>query len=248
MKTNIIINLLLVTFLLVFSTQQLKAQNEIPPVEKIESNPGGQGLLMTLKLEKGSAYNHPLIVVWLETEDGEYVETLFVTETIGKEMYKQANISSEKGKEESADLLAALPYWIHQCENNNSNGLLVSNQNNLSAEDIVRPTPCGSFDLSFHLSNCPAGNCRILIELNQIYYKDKYQYGHHSGEPEPLTSAQPSIIYEAVVDPHILPDSISMKPIGLGDKTGKTRILQTNPKTTTPSKQIASKITLVVGQ
>lgn len=248
MKTNIIIKLFLVTFFLVSSTPQLKAQNEILPVEKLESNPGGQGLLMTLKLEKGSGYNHPLIVLWLETEDREYVETLFVTETIGKEMYKQANISSGKEKEESADLLAALPYWIHQREYNNSNGLLLSDQNNPSAEAIVRPTPSSSFDLSFHLSNCPPGNCRILIELNQIFDRGEYQNSHHTGEPERFTSIQPSIIYEAVVDPHILPDSISMKPIGLGDKTGKTGTLQTNPETAIPSRQIASKITLIVGQ
>lgn len=248
MKTNIIINLLLAAFSLVLLTQQLKAQNKTEPVEKIESNPEGQGLLMTLKLEKGTGYNHPLIVMWLETEEGKFIETLFLTETIGKEMSTQVINSSGKKKKESADIPAALPYWKHQSEAGDSGGLLQSGQNNRITDAIIRPVPGGSFDLSFHLSNCPAGNCRILIELNQSNESGEYGGSHHSNEPEFITSSQPSVIYEAVVDPHILPDSILMGPIGLGNETAKTGILRANREAMTSSLQIASKITLVVGQ
>jgi len=234
--------------LLATSIQLLKAQNGNPAVEKIESNPEGQGLLMTLKFEKGSAHNHPLMAVWLETEDGKFIETLFVAESIGKGIFKHADQSSGKWMEGAVDRPAALPYWGHQRGIKNSKGFYLPDQNNPEVDAVTGPTPKASFDLSFHLSNCPVGNCRILVEINQSWDWNEHWTNQRSDDPDYRSSAQPSVIYEAVVDPHILPDTILMKPIGRGDEAGKSGTLFSDLETMTSALQIAKKITLVVGQ
>ena len=62
--------------------------------EKFENYTYGankNGTEIVLKFEKGKEHNHPLFAVWLGDEKGNYIQTLYVSESVGKGVYKRAS-------------------------------------------------------------------------------------------------------------------------------------------------------------
>lgn len=248
MKKNLFNAILLTALLLSVAHGNLLAQAKADGRQKIDSNPAGEGLLMTLVFEKGATHNHPLMVVWLESEDGHFIETLFVSESIGKGVFKHADRSSGKWMPGEVERPAALPYWGHKRGIKSAKGNFVPDKNNPEPDAITGPTPVGDFELSFHLTNCPAGNCKILMEINQSWDWNDHWTNNRLDDPQYHASAQPSLVYEALVDPHILPNTLVMKPVGRGDEAGRSGTLFTDLETMTTALQIVGKITLLVGQ
>lgn len=245
-KLSFIIKLTLGLF--VINTMQPATAQTGSKLPHIESNKDGEGLLMTIRFDKGEAHHHPLMVVWVESEDSTFIETLFVSESIGKGVFKQAVNSSGKWVPGEVERPSALPYWGHKRGIKNSHGNFVPDKEHPEVDAVTGATPEGSFELSFHLTTCPAGNCRILLEINQSWDFNNYWTNSRSNDPEYHASAQPSVIYEAVADPRILPDTIEMMPIGRGDESGKSGKLYSDLGTLTTALRIAKKITLIVGQ
>ena len=93
MKTktfNLTIAVISVIFL--FSCVSADKTPEVVPVYTYGT--AGNGTQITLKFEKGKAHNHPLYAVWLADSDGKYIQTLYVSESIGKGFFRRADRNS----------------------------------------------------------------------------------------------------------------------------------------------------------
>ena len=77
MHTWKIISLLLLTA----CTSQRITETELLD---ITTNAESRGNKIILELVKGPAHNHPSMAVWLEDLEGNYIETLFVTQFVAK--------------------------------------------------------------------------------------------------------------------------------------------------------------------
>lgn len=242
--TKTIANLLTLTLLACTATMQAQQSTTY---ERIQTNQQGEGLRMTLRFDKGEAHNHPLMAVWVETEQGDFVETLFVAESIGKGVFKHADRSTGKWMPGSIQRPSALPYWGHKRGKKNTAGNYLPDVENPEPDAVTGPTPKGDFELQFNLSNCPVDRCKVLMEINQSWDWNEYYTNSRSDDAHYRASAQPSVIYEVLIDPHKVPDTLELKPVGRGHESGSDGTLYTDLNTLTTALQIAKKIVVIVG-
>ena len=220
----------------------LKAQTDT-----IATNASEDGHLIVLDFEKGPAHNYPLMAVWLEDMDSNYIETLYVAQSIGTGIFKHGK--SEKGKWEPGAILrpAALPYWAHQRGVQSSEGHYLPTPERPVPDAITGPTPDDNFVLKARAGEILPTRFRVLFEINQSW--DWNEYWNNSKYPddrEYKTSSQPSLVYEAVLNLNETGREINMRMTGHGHYSGKNGELYTDLTTLTTAKEIAEKISVQI--
>lgn len=216
--------------------------------ETIYTNTGASGIGLTIDFEKGVSHNHPLMAFWIEDMNGTYIQTLFVARSIARGVFAYADQST--GKWESGELLrpAALPYWSHKRNVPNSKGNYMPEHGYSEVADAVSgPTPTADFRLITRTDSMPGGKFRVLCELNQAW--DWNQYWTNNKFPddrEYKTSAQPAVVYEAVVDPSVPDKPVRMHLAGRSNASGADGLLYNDVKTLTTALQIAASIAVNV--
>ena len=139
----------------------------------------------------------PQIAIWMETLDGKYIDTLYIT---GK-----GSDSSYRSKDPAIDVVRrpeALPYWNHKRGIQASDGLFapVPQQGDLDA--IASATPRADYQVK--VSAPRMGRYRLMLEVNRSY--DFNEFYHATRFPDdPIysgsgSSGQPSLIYAAEID------------------------------------------------
>ncbi len=124
----------------------------------------------------------PQIALWLEDEEGGFLQTIYVTEKMGTQGWKMS-----KGSRRAE----ALPYWSHKSGMEDSGNLTVP-------DAVTAATPRGESSLSF--TPPPGGKpFRVLLEINQStdFNESWADDGHWTGPS--LASGQPSLIYRGEV-------------------------------------------------
>jgi hypothetical protein len=81
---KLLVFLLPATFLLMCTNTRVSVE-ESP--ENFSSNPMGSGPALEIEMTRGEGHNHPLMAIWIETPDGNFVQTLYVAESIGKGVF-----------------------------------------------------------------------------------------------------------------------------------------------------------------
>src|ERR1035437_3177830 len=105
MKTKVV----LAVFLVLIVTSSAQKKKEVFSQENYGVN--NLGTLITIQFEKGKYHNHPLFAIWLADETGKYLQTLYVSESIGKGIFKHAIRESGHWMEGEIQRPAALPFW-----------------------------------------------------------------------------------------------------------------------------------------
>lgn len=164
-----------------------------------------QGPRFSLELSPGPNYKtttgwllfkipvYPQVAVWVETTDGQYLGTIFVTS------------KGEKGSWVSAPSTGrpeALPVWSHLKQ-----GDLDSVSAATSAGETIRDS-----DLAAKL---PAGDYIILLETNRSYDYNTTYTKDNSG-----VCGQPSIVYRARLSVGNGSATASFEPVGTGSLDG----------------------------
>ena len=62
----------------------------------IQTNKGEKGLNLEIKFLKGKSFNHPTFSFWVEDLEGNYIETLMVTQYVAKGVYGHGSLGNEK--------------------------------------------------------------------------------------------------------------------------------------------------------
>ena len=242
MRTKIFIALLLVTG---FTIAGKKVKQEKFSVENYGKNNSGTAL--EIKFEKGAEHNHPLFAVWLADDEGNYIQTLYVSESIGKSVFKRTSRSKGRWMAGEIQRPAALPYWAHQRNEKNENGGVLPTPKNPVPDAYTGATPQASFVLNVITEQPLNGNYKIMVELNQSWdWNEHWFNARFMDDKEYKTSCQPALIYAAKINTDTKGVEVLLKPIGHGHYSGKDGSLTTDLSTISTALKIAKNITVKV--
>ncbi len=219
----------------------------VETTEKLQVNPQGKGPVIQVDFEKGENHNHPLMAVWVEDLDGNYIQTLYVAESIAKGVFQHGDASSVKWMPGPIRRPAALPYWAHKRGIKEKDGLYVPTVDTPIPDAYTGATPKGNFTLEGRPNEPLQGKIKVMFEINQTWDWNEYWTNNKYPENEEYkTSCQPALVYQAIVDPDDPQEEYPMEVIGHSHYSGKTGELFTDLSTITTALEIAESITVKV--
>jgi hypothetical protein len=200
---------------------------------------------LTLTFYKGRAHNHPLMAAWIEDTAGNYLQTVYVAESIAKGVFRHGDPSTGRWMPGPLRRPAALPYWGHQRGIKAEDGLFIPHPNDPLPDALTGPTPKSNFVLKTNLKPGIAIPFRVLFEINQSWDWNHYWTNDKfPGDAEYMTSSQPAVVYEALITSWSRENGILMRPIGHSHWSGKTGELFSDLSTLTTALEIAARITI----
>lgn len=217
------------------------------PFTEIDLNKLGKGQQITITVEKGKLYSHPIIAIWLTTIDGQFIQTLYVSKSIGKGYYEYGKADEGKWFPGERRRPSAVPYWAFSRGIKEADGLYIPTTQTPIADAYTGATPQQSFVLHTKLDQQLKGKYRLLFEINQPFDFNDYWYNDLYPSDSPYrASGQPSLVYAVDIDFHQPDDEYYMNPIGHGHPNGENGKLFTNLQTLTTALQIIKSIKVQV--
>jgi len=244
MKLVSIVHIVLLGSLLgLFSCGTKKVLDNTGQSEIFEINQDKSGESIEIKLETGQSHNHPSFSIWIETLDGEFIETVFVTQSIGTGIFGHGSIGDEKWDTKPGPQYrpAALPYWIHKRS-------AVPGQAALPTPDKPAPdavtgaTPVGPAVVKFKTDTTLPRMFRILLEVNQPWDWNSYWHNQRLDDVNYRSSCQPSMLYAVTINLDDSTQEYYLNPIGHGHPAGKNGKLFTDISTLSSAKEILGQI------
>lgn len=205
------------------------------------------GTTLTIQFEKGKEHNHPLFAIWLADENGKFIQTLYVSESIGKGVFKRASRKTGHWLAGEIQRPASLPYWAHQRGIKNEFGTYLPTPKHPEVDAYTGATPTTSFILHLKTMKQLAGKYKVMLELNQTWdWNEFWTNDKYPNEKEYRTSCQPALVYEADIDTNNPSAEITLKPIGHSHYSGADGSLTADLSTITTALKIAKKITVKI--
>jgi hypothetical protein len=238
--------IVLFTILMASCVSQRVAETE--SIE-ITTNSGGGGNKFLVEFVKGPAHNHPSMALWAEDLEGNYIETLYVTQYVATGRYSFGELEPGKWSNQPGEARrpATLPYWAHKRGVKAPDGLYIPSTENPLPDALTSATPKGNFRLSSALSDKKSGKFRILLEINQPWDSNQYWTNDKfSGDANYFGSLQPSLVYAATIDPANMEEPVFLNPIGHGHPSGSTGQLFTDLTTLTTAKEIIHSVKILL--
>jgi hypothetical protein len=244
MKNIIIISVIAASMVMNQSCKTSKVpEAEVP--EKISSNMEGKGAPLQVEFIRGEAHNYPLMAIWAEDEKGNYIQTLFVAESLGKGIFQHGDATSGKWLPGAIRRPAALPVWSHSRGVKEPDGLFVPSPENAVADAYTGATPKISFVLNTRLDEPGPERFYLLFEINQTWDWNEYWTNNKFPDDEVYkTSCQPSLIYRALVDMNDGQQEYALELIGRGHHSGRDGEIYTDLETMTTALNITRSITV----
>lgn len=215
---------------------------------EIKTNQGESGLNLEIKFIKGSSFNHPTFSFWVEDMEGNYIETLLVTDYVAKGIYGHGSLGPEKwdSKPGPVERPSTLPVWLHKHQKEAGGQLLPSPENPVP-DAITSATPKGDFVLETVVKGNVPMKFRLMMEINQTW--DWNSYWNNSLFPDDLeykASCQPALVYAVTIDRNGPQAEYCLNPIGHSHYSGKNGELYTDISTITSAKEIVYKVCAVI--
>lgn len=211
----------------------------------IKTSPDNPAQRLEIEFQKGNAYNHPSFAIWTEDIEGNYIETLYVTEYVAKGKFRYGELAPGKWKNEPGDVRrpATLPYWAHKRNVKAPDGLYIPSAETAVPDALTSATPRGNFRLQTATSYLGDKKFKVLIEINQAWDANKYWTNNKfSDDLNYLGSLQPAIVYAGIIDLNNMNGEFYLDPIGHSHPSGATGEIVTDLSTLTTAKEIVHKI------
>ena len=207
-----------------------------------------------VEIERGEAWLHdfplfwgiekknaPQIAVWIESPDGEYLGTVYVSHKIATESWQAAR---------GARRPEALPHWCHSRGVRYEDGLYLPTKRHPLADGISGATPRESFSLKV----VPGEGLRrfvVKVEVNHSTdFNDAWPRNARPGEPGysggKEGSGQPAVVYAAGIDPDAGVREAEAVPVGHSSADGSTGELNPDLSQLTSALRIVRRITVKV--
>lgn len=239
MKTQVILIAAL------FATVAISAQKKKEIFSQENYGVNNSGTSLSIQFEKGEEHNHPLFAIWLADESGKYIQTLYVSESIGKGVFHRANRKTGQWKAGEIQRPATLPYWAHQRGEVNEYGTCMPTPKKPVADAYTGATPSASFVLHAKTEKPLKGKYKIMLELNQSWdWNEYWTNDKYPNDKEYKTSSQPALVYSVDIDTANPKPEYQLKVIGHSHYAGADGSLDTDLSTMTTALKIAKKITL----
>jgi len=204
------------------------------------------GTTLVLKFEKGTEHNHPLFAIWLADEKGNFIQTLYVSKSIGKGVFERGSRKTGRWMAGEIQRPATLPYWAHQRGIKNEFGTFLPSVKLPEIDAYTGATPQTSFIFNLKTEKQLEGKYKVMLELNQSWDWNEYWFNDKFPEDkEYKTSSQPALVYFADIDTSKLIE-IKLKPLGHSHYSGKDGSINTDLSTLTTALKIAKNITVKV--
>jgi hypothetical protein len=231
---------ILVVFMLT-ACKSTTVQNLSP--DEFLYNQQAKGPSVTISFKEGDKHNHPLMAVWAEDLDGNFIQTLFVAKSIGKGVFDHGDASEGKWKAGEVRRPAALPVWSHKRGIKAEDGLYVPSAKKPVADAYTGSTPAQDFILKTKFDQEPPEKFNIFFEINQTWDWNEYWTNNKFPDnDEYKTSCQPSLIYKAEINRNDAKSEYKMQVIGHGHYAGENGEIYPDLSTMTTALEIASEI------
>lgn len=216
--------------------------------KEIKTNKGEEGVKLEIKFLKGKSFNHPTFSFWVEDIEGNYIETLMVTEYVATGIFGHASLGEGKwdSKPGPAKRPSTLPYWLHKRSIAEGTKLLPTPEDRVP-DAITSATPPGNFVLETVVKNKLPKKFRLMMEINQTW--DWNEYWNNSLYPDDSdykASCQPALIYSVTIDTGQAQKEYYLNPIGHSQYAGKDGEIYTDLSTITTAKDIVYKVFAVI--
>lgn len=239
MKTQVLLIIVL------FATMAISGQKKKEIFAQENYGLNNAGTALTIRFERGEEHNHPLFAIWLADENGKYIQTLYVSESIGKGVFHRANRKTGQWKAGEIQRPATLPYWAHQRGEKNEFGTYMPTLKQPVADAYTGATPSSSFVLHTKTDKLLNGKYKIMLELNQSWdWNEYWTNDKYPNDKEYKTSSQPALVYSADVDTTNPNQEYTMNLIGHSHYAGADGSLDSDLSTITTALKIAKKITV----
>ncbi len=248
MKRILIILLSIVAFSCGSSRESAKREAEQQQYE-FTSNPAGKGPEIMIDFRRGESFYYPLIAIWLEDMQGNYLQTLYVAQSVATGTFRYG--ATERNRWTATPLRApqTLPYWAHKRGVKASDGLYMPEPENPVADAYTGPTPVTGFVLRTRADSELPGSFRVLMEINQNWDWNRYWTNDkYPGDDNYLRSAQPAIVLEAGFGGAGGEETATMEVIGHSHYSGLTGELFRDLSTLTTALAIVSEVIVTVNR
>lgn len=240
MKYFLFIPLILISLILPGCKSQ-----DVPasPPDLYAYNTNAKGQAVTIEFTRGPEHNHPLMAIWIEDMQGNFVQTLFVAESIGKGVFKHGDSSTGKWLPGEIRRPAALPVWSHRRGIMAEDGLFLPTSSNPVADAYTGPTPPGSFILETRLEEFVPDQFLVFFEINQTWdWNEFWTNNKYPGNDEYKTSCQPALVYKAVVNLNAEKKEYNLRLIGHSHYAGEDGQIYEDVSTFTTARRISEEI------
>lgn len=219
--------------------------------EKLTNNHNTQSIIIDengdqeISITRGSRFDHPTFVIWLEGIEGNYISTIYITNSYASGIYQHELVDDSMwlNREGPSYQPASLPYWTHK-KGTIAGEEIVPTIENPYVDAYTGATPKYNFNI-VNNSYSKARTYKILLEINQLGdWNDFWTNTKYPKSNAYKNSAQPSLIYSVVIDQNS--SEFYLNPIGHGDPLGTSGKLFTNLSTLTTAKEILKEIRVTI--
>jgi len=240
------ISIILTVGILFFQSAYGQRKRSIEKVETIQLNQKGKGAELKLTVTAGKSHNYPMMAAWMEDMEGNFIQTIYVNESVAKGYFSFA--VQRKGKWEPGQTVrpAALPVWAHSRGIKSEDGHFMPTSDNPIPDAYTSATPKHGFVLEAKTDEVSSGTVKIFFEINQSWDWNKYWTNNKFPDDEDYkSSAQPSVVYAATIELE-KPGFYELTAIGHGHYSGQTGEINPDLSTITTALEIVSSVTLEV--
>ena len=211
--------------------------------EEVRIGAPGEKARLIVGIEEGEEYLHklrvlplvrikspPQLAIWLETEEGTFVETLYVTGRTGEQSWRSAPL--DETPSEDIRRPEALPVWQHRSLEEELDGRTAA-------------TPKGGYEIAvgdFEVDR----PLRIYLEVNHSTdFNERYPKEASEDSPfysgGPWGSGQPSLVYTALLEPGN-EETVIMEPLGHGSPDGSDGQIRRSLEGLTTARSILDRV------
>lgn len=235
------------------------------------------GRKISIDLRQGPYFAWPQYAIWVEDMDGNFIQPLFVTSKLANNNFVnkvdkidkdvvftshvflsgdvdlQTTFAAGVFPESKADRARpeSLPVFLHKYQKITGSESIVPDGDNAIADAYSGATITQSFLMKSKLQKKVDGKVRVRLEINNSF--DFNEYYSSDRFPDDATysgngySAQPSLIYEAIVNLGDVNSIIPMQLIGRGHHSGKDGDVYQDLENMTTALELIDRIIVEVG-
>lgn len=183
----------------------------------------------------------PQMAIWVEDTQGNYLETLYVTQKAATGTWEGMPFMKQEIRRK-----AALPYWAHKRGVVSADGLYLPSQAEPLPDAVTAATPTGSFALYTRLEE-DQDEVVVLMEINKSFdynaaYSEEALGDAGKSYAEKDFSGQPALVYAATVNLRQSSSYQVMRLLGHSDPTGAIGDLFTDTSTLDTALQIVERV------
>jgi hypothetical protein len=215
--------------------------------EVIRTNMDGSGQKIVLTVTIGKEHNYPMMAAWVEDMDGNFVQTIYVNESVATGFFKYAVKNGGEWEPGEAVRPASLPVWAHSRGVDSGDGHFMPTKENPVPDAYTSATPLADFAVYSRSDKPLKGKYKVFFEINQSWdWNDYWTNGKFPDDPEYKTSSQPSVVYAAEIDLDNPQEIYVMKPVGHGHYSGKDGRIYSDLETITTALEIVESVTVSI--